>query len=68
VQCERAGGPTHFNGATPGDPAYNDHPTEVEANRESVDVLKEHFPERRSSVPTGGRLYPVPDESLYAEA
>jgi hypothetical protein len=68
VQCERAGGPAHFQGATLGDPAYNDHPTEVEAHRESVDVLKGYFPEMRGSVPTGGRLYLVPDESHYTEA
>jgi hypothetical protein len=68
VQCERAGGPTHFQGATPGDPEYNNHPTEVEAHRESVDVLKGYFPELRGSVPTGGKLYPVPDHSYYTEA
>jgi hypothetical protein len=68
VQCERAGGPVHFQGATPGDPAYNDHPTEIEAHRESVAVLKGYFPEMRGSVPTGGREYPVPAESPYTDA
>ena len=50
-----------------GTPAYHQSPLEVEADQESVDVLKGYIPAMTASLPVGDRLYPPPVVSSYEQ-
>ncbi len=45
----------------------NEHALEIEANQESVDVLKGYIPTLKGAMPYAEREYPVPTTSRYTE-